>query len=161
MLSNYWIIEFKRIHQQMEPSGTINIKAAKTLCKPVKLKGHGNEADILGFLQNLVHHRSLTLPFATFQFWLRIRGDICNRRLGESATLWLGDSGSRWVDYEYLRKFEAKIGTTRHVEKGTYAEPIYAETPENPPSCHVPLNIFLHSRARNILRKFFQNTVLK
>jgi hypothetical protein len=42
------------------------------------LKGHGNEADFLGFLQKLVPHRSLTLPFEPFRFWLRIRGDIRN-----------------------------------------------------------------------------------
>jgi hypothetical protein len=29
------------------------------------LKGHGNEADFLGFLQKLVPHRSLTLAFET------------------------------------------------------------------------------------------------
>ncbi len=66
------------------------------------LKGHGNEADFLGFLQKLVPHRSLTLLFEPFRFWLRIRGDIRNRktnprlaRVGESATLRLGESGSR------------------------------------------------------------------
>ncbi len=42
------------------------------------LKGHGNEADFLGFLQKLVPHRSITLPFEPFRFWLRIRGDIRN-----------------------------------------------------------------------------------
>ncbi len=35
------------------------------------LKGHGNEADFLGFLQKLVPHRSLTLPFEPFRFWSR------------------------------------------------------------------------------------------
>ncbi len=63
------------------------------------LKGHGSEADFLGFFQKLVPHRSLTLPFEPFRFWLRIRGDIRNRkttpRLGESATLRLGESGRR------------------------------------------------------------------
>jgi hypothetical protein len=63
------------------------------------LKGHGNEADFLGFLQKLGPHRSLTLPFEPFRFRLRIRGDIRNRkttpRLGESVTLRLGKSGSR------------------------------------------------------------------
>jgi hypothetical protein len=58
------------------------------------LKGHGNEADFLVFLQKLVPHRSLTLPFELFQFWLRIRRDIRNRkmtpRLGELATFRLG-----------------------------------------------------------------------
>jgi hypothetical protein len=53
------------------------------------LQGHGNEADFLGVLQKLIPHRSLTLPFQPFRFWLRICGDIYNRkttpRLGESA----------------------------------------------------------------------------
>jgi hypothetical protein len=44
------------------------------------LKGNGNEADFLGFLQKLGPHRSLTLPFEPFRFWLRIRGDIRNRK---------------------------------------------------------------------------------
>jgi hypothetical protein len=44
------------------------------------LKGHGNEADVLGFLQKLGPHRSLTLPFVPFRFWLRILGDIRNRK---------------------------------------------------------------------------------
>ncbi len=30
------------------------------------LKGHGNEADFLGFMQKLASHRSLTLPFEPF-----------------------------------------------------------------------------------------------
>jgi hypothetical protein len=40
-----------------------------------------NEADFLGFLQKLVPHRSLTLPFEPFRFWLRIRGDIRNQKM--------------------------------------------------------------------------------
>jgi hypothetical protein len=44
------------------------------------LKGHGNESDFLGFLQKLVPHRSLALPFKPFRFWLRIQGDIPNRK---------------------------------------------------------------------------------
>jgi hypothetical protein len=66
------------------------------------LKGHGNEADFLGFLQKLVPHESLTLPLVPFRFWLRIRGDIrirkatpCYHRYGESPTLRIGDTGSR------------------------------------------------------------------
>jgi hypothetical protein len=58
------------------------------------LKGHGNEADFLGFLQKLVPHRSLTLPFEPFQFWLRIRGDIRNQK----TTLRLGESESRLLN---------------------------------------------------------------
>jgi hypothetical protein len=55
--------------------------------------------------------------------------DSPTRRVGES-----------FFDYEYLREFEAKIGTARNVVQGTYAEPIYAKIPENPPRCHVPLS---------------------
>ncbi len=57
----------------------------------VSLKGHGNEADFLGFLQKLGLHRSLTLPFEPFRFWLRIRGDIRNQK----TTPRLAESGSR------------------------------------------------------------------
>ena len=58
------------------------------------LKGHGNEADFLGFLQKLVPLRSLTLPFEPFRYWLRIRGDIRNRK----TTPRLGKSGSRLLN---------------------------------------------------------------
>jgi hypothetical protein len=55
------------------------------------LKGHGNEADFQRFLHKSVRHRSLTLHFEPFRFWLRICGDIRNRkttpRVGESPTL--------------------------------------------------------------------------
>ncbi len=55
------------------------------------LKGHDNEGDFLGFLHKPVWHRSLTLRFKPFQFWLRIRGDISNQkmtpRLGEPTRL--------------------------------------------------------------------------
>jgi hypothetical protein len=53
------------------------------------LKGHGNEADCLGFLQKLVLH---------------ILVNSTTGRVGESL-----------FDYEYLREFEAKIGTARNV----------------------------------------------
>ncbi len=70
-------------------NGDSSRDAEKTMACLVK--GHGNEADFLGFLQKSAPHRSLTLPFEPFRFWLRIRGDNCNRkttpRLGESATL--------------------------------------------------------------------------
>jgi hypothetical protein len=36
----------------------------RTLSMP--LKGHGNEADFLGFLQKSVPHESLTLPIEPF-----------------------------------------------------------------------------------------------
>ncbi len=66
------------------------------------LKGHGNEADFLGFLQKLVPHESLTLPFEPFRFWLRISGDICIlkttphfHRYGESPTPRISNMQSR------------------------------------------------------------------
>jgi hypothetical protein len=37
--------------------------------------------------------------------------------------------GESFCDDEYLREFEAKIGTAQNVVQGTYAEPIYAKTP--------------------------------
>jgi hypothetical protein len=55
------------------------------------LKGHGNEADFLGFLQKSVRHRFLTLNFEPFRFGLRIRGDIRNQK----TTPRLTKSGSR------------------------------------------------------------------
>ncbi len=72
------------------------------------LKGHGNEADFLGFLQKLGPHRSLTLPFEPFRFWLQIRGDIRNRkttpRLGESGSQRLTDSPNRGVGFWMFKK---------------------------------------------------------
>ncbi len=63
---------------------------------------HGNEVDFPRFLHKSVQHRSLTLHFEPFRFWLRIRGDIRIRkstpryhRYGESPTLRIGDRGSR------------------------------------------------------------------
>jgi hypothetical protein len=47
----------------------------------------------------------------------------------------------RFFDYKYLREFEAKVGKAQNVVQGTYAEPINAKTPENPPRCHVTLNL--------------------
>ncbi len=57
------LISGKRIHIQ---TGDFN------------LKGHGNEADLLGFLHKPVRHRSLTLHFEPFRFWLPICRDIRN-----------------------------------------------------------------------------------
>jgi hypothetical protein len=57
----------------------------------ISLKGHGNEADFLGFLHKSVRHRSLTLHFEPFRFWLRICRDIHN----QNTTPRLAESGSR------------------------------------------------------------------
>jgi hypothetical protein len=77
------------------------------------LKGHVNEADFLGFLQKLVPHRSLTLLIEPFRFWLRIRGDIRNRK----KTLRLGESGSRLlnVSKENLASRRVRDSSTRRV----------------------------------------------
>jgi hypothetical protein len=55
-----------------------NISYKKTSEKKRALKGHGNEADFLGFLQKSVGRRFLTLHFEPFQFGLHIHGDIRN-----------------------------------------------------------------------------------
>ncbi len=47
--------------------------------------------------------------------------------------------GEWFFEYEYLRKFESKIGTARNVVLGTLAKAIYAKTSENSVRCHVPL----------------------
>jgi hypothetical protein len=76
----------------------------------------GNEADFLGFFaENRFLIEALTLPFEPFRFWLRIRGDIRNRK----TTPRLGDSLTQRLS-------------------------VYAKPPENPPHCYVPLiaNIF-------------------
>ncbi len=103
------------------------------------LKGHGHEAHFLGFLQKLVTQRSLTQPFELFRFWLRIRGDICNRktsrgvgdsptqRVGESATLQLTESESESrllnVEKKTRRDWEsATPRTARNVELGTLGQ---------------------------------------
>jgi hypothetical protein len=52
----------------------------KKPCVSFSLKGHCNEADFLGFLHKPVLHRSLTLSIQPFRFWLRIPGDIHNRK---------------------------------------------------------------------------------
>jgi hypothetical protein len=83
-------------------------KGVFSIQSPLRLKGHGNEADFLGFLQKLGPHRSLTVPFEPFRFWLRIRGDIRNRkttpRLGESGSRWLSNSACRGVDDSPTRR---------------------------------------------------------
>jgi hypothetical protein len=71
-------LEQKHLHLlQVLPN---KIMGGGRLERKLKLKGHGNEADFLGFLQKLGPHRSLTLSFEPFRFWLQIRGDIRNRK---------------------------------------------------------------------------------
>jgi hypothetical protein len=86
------------------------------------LKGHGNEADFLGFLQKLGPHRSLTLPFEPFRYWLRIRGDNRNRkttcRLGESASRGVADSPTWRVGESTTRRVGES--TTRRVGESVF-----------------------------------------
>ncbi len=63
------------------------------------LKGHGNEPDFPRFLHLSVRHRSLTLNFEPFRFWLRILGDIHIRK----TTPRLNDTGSRRLSVSMIR----------------------------------------------------------
>ncbi len=82
------------------------IKLNWTLSKNIYLllKGHGNDADFLGFLPS--------------------------RRIGES-----------FFDNEYLREFEAKIGTAQKVVLGIYEEPVFCKNPRKSASLPCPFNI--------------------
>ncbi len=72
------------------------------------LKGH----IFWGFLKKLVPHRSLTLPFEPFRFWLRIRGDIrvIEKWLPDSASRGVGDSPTRWVGESAFECLKEKLG---------------------------------------------------
>jgi hypothetical protein len=67
------------------------------------LKGHGNEADFLGFLQKLGPHRSLTLPFEPLAFGFEFAEisviEKRGRRLSDSASRGVDDSPSWGVDF--------------------------------------------------------------
>ncbi len=67
---------FEKSFRMVSISSVRNNSIIASFC----LKGHGNEADFLGFLQKSVRHRFLTLNFEPFRFGLRIRGDIRNRK---------------------------------------------------------------------------------
>ena len=64
---------------------------------------------------------SLALRFEPFRFWIRICGDIRNKK----TPLRRGKSASRFLffDYDYLREFESKNGTARNVVQGINDEP--------------------------------------
>ncbi len=136
-LKSFLVADFpySTVHKEIWSSYDINCRetGAQLICKKQyvhyipasvsNLKGHGNEADFLGFLQKLVPHRSLTLPFKPFWFWLRIRGDFAiekrlgdspTRRVGESLTLRLAESGSRLPDWASRRvgfwMYKRKLG---------------------------------------------------
>ncbi len=81
------------------------------------LKGHGNEADFLGVLQKLVPHRSLTLPFEPFSFWLRLRGHIHNRK----TTPRLGESGSRRLFDSTFECFKENLASRHGESRSRYS----------------------------------------
>jgi hypothetical protein len=62
--------------------------------KSKDLKGHGNEADFLGFLHKSVRHRSLTLHFDPFDFGCEVAEIfVIEKRLSDSAS-WGVDKNS-------------------------------------------------------------------
>jgi hypothetical protein len=77
----------------------------------ILLKGHGHMA--MGFLQKLVPHESLTLPFKPFRFWLRIRGDISIRKRLRAVT----DTGV--AIKEKKRILQAILSTPRLTDAGS------------------------------------------
>ncbi len=137
LIRKYFVNQKSALHPPFCLSAvTTTGKLKNTLSSHLALKGHGNEANFLGFLQKLVPHRSLTLPFEPLRFWLRIRGDIrkttprvgesafeClkensasqrvvdspTRRVGESLTPQLGESSTPWL---------GELGS-RHSESGS------------------------------------------
>ena len=64
------------------------------------------------FSHNSGQHRSRTLAFELFRFWLRIRGDIRNRksttRIGESGSRRLPASASRGA-IEFLKEVRVQV----------------------------------------------------
>jgi hypothetical protein len=73
------------------------------------LKGHGNEADFLGFLHKSVQHSSFTLHIEPFRFWPQIRGDIHNQK----TTPQLGDA-NRYNFFQAFKKKKIKGDSTLH-----------------------------------------------
>jgi hypothetical protein len=79
----------------------------------VDIKGTGNETDFLGFLQKLVSHESLTLPFEPFWCRLRIYWDIRiwnttprYHKYGESPTPRITDMRRRQLPASLIRESE-------------------------------------------------------
>ncbi len=69
------------------------------------LKGHGNEADFLGFLQKLVPHRSLTHLSSRTDFGFEFAEIfVIEKRLLDSASRGVADSVSRGVDDSPTRR---------------------------------------------------------
>ncbi len=78
---------------------SVKLKTQSFFLNHYMLKGHGNEADFLGFFQKSVHHESLTLPFEPFRFSLLICGDLHNPIvIGKSGSWRVADSPTHHHD---------------------------------------------------------------
>ncbi len=66
-----------------------------------ELKGHGKEADFLGFLHKPVRHRSLTLSSSHSDFSFKF-SDICNRKI----TPRLAETGNRQINTIFFQTFK-------------------------------------------------------
>ncbi len=69
----------------------------------MRLKGHGNEADFLGFLQKSVRHRFLTLNFEPFRFGLRVEIFVIEKRLPDSPSRGVDKNAYR---YNFFQTFK-------------------------------------------------------
>ncbi len=78
-----------------------------------RLKGHGNEADFLGFCRNwvlidplhyLLSRSAFGFEFAEIFVIEKRLPDLANRGVGESGSRWLSDSASRGVDDSPTRR---------------------------------------------------------
>jgi hypothetical protein len=94
------------------------------------LKGHGNEADFLGFLQKLGPHRSLTLSSRSAFGFEFAEIFVIEKRLPDSASRRLSDSASRRVAFECLKE---KLGESEsrllNVQKKNWASRRVGDSP--------------------------------
>jgi hypothetical protein len=77
------------------------------------LKGHGNEADFLGFLQKLVPHESLTLPFKRSDFGFEFAEIfVFEKRLPVSVIRGVGDSPNHRYGESAIEFFKRKLSVS-------------------------------------------------
>ncbi len=112
LLSEFELWSTHQLHATAEPYGVID-PWNRFLGS---LKGHGNEADFLGFLQKLVPHYLLSRSGFGFKFaeifiiekrlpnsasrWLT---HSASRRVGESMTAWLAELESRLLLFKFFK----------------------------------------------------------
>jgi hypothetical protein len=88
----------------------------------ITLKGHGNEADFLGFLQKLGPHRSLTLPFEPSPIGFEFAEIfVIEKQLPDSVNRGVSDSPTRRVGESAFECLKEKLGESgsRHGESGS------------------------------------------